>query len=485
LSAGYPDASEDEEGPRKKQRRWSIGELEAPQFAHLVTQRDSEDEVLAVFRTFDANGNGMIDSSELADVLKDLDADTWTEDAISQLFGEMDANQDGQIQVEEFVEFVFFDEDGKELVEDVFDSIPQELRQRLLEAGRRRAEIVVSIDNEGFSTMQEWQDPPTACVLVMTAVCSLLFDKASPTPAGAWPLVQELCLSRPRELLHGLLEPPWTISLASLMSVEKLMVDPSFSKQAVKEAGMPGGEELIDWVEAVLNVHSILYECGGIDVQQPVLSKVTSFAEIEETSPANMARVNSFTEMARVTSSGKLEPIHEAEGEATMPPPQSPLARKPLVASATVAATIAARPWAEPVTRIRRKDLVELKSFKSPPKFVREVLAAVCWLLTASGYADSHYSWRHSISIIGNGKKFIAQLLDPPTVIPLEALEHVEDIMRDLGPEFSVDHATQCCKSQAVAALVEWTVILWRIHRRAVEVKRLSCVPTLLARLNK
>lgn len=64
-------------------------------------------EVMDQFRKFDQNGDGVIDRQELARVLKHLDAKAWTDVAIGQIMSVADTNQDGRIQFEEFLQWIF------------------------------------------------------------------------------------------------------------------------------------------------------------------------------------------------------------------------------------------------------------------------------------------------------------------------------------------------------------------------------------------
>jgi len=58
------------------------------------------------FKRFDADGSGAISRDELAAVLLELD-DSWTEESIDQLLCEADTSMDGELQVEEFMRWVF------------------------------------------------------------------------------------------------------------------------------------------------------------------------------------------------------------------------------------------------------------------------------------------------------------------------------------------------------------------------------------------
>lgn len=76
--------------------------------------------VLEIFRTFDSDGDGMIDVMGLSAILRSLDGPSWTDARLSMLFKAMDNDRDSQISYEDFLEFVFT-EDGA----DVQDAVRQ------------------------------------------------------------------------------------------------------------------------------------------------------------------------------------------------------------------------------------------------------------------------------------------------------------------------------------------------------------------------
>eukprot|EP00443_Scrippsiella_acuminata_P049919 CAMPEP_0115417020 /NCGR_PEP_ID=MMETSP0271-20121206/23910_1 /TAXON_ID=71861 /ORGANISM="Scrippsiella trochoidea, Strain CCMP3099" /LENGTH=953 /DNA_ID=CAMNT_0002841397 /DNA_START=68 /DNA_END=2930 /DNA_ORIENTATION=+ len=70
-------------------------------------------EVMDQFQKFDQNGDGVIDRQELARVLKHLDARVWTDDSVGQIMLVADTNQDGRIQFDEFLQWIFGGTDGR------------------------------------------------------------------------------------------------------------------------------------------------------------------------------------------------------------------------------------------------------------------------------------------------------------------------------------------------------------------------------------
>lgn len=98
-------------------------------------------DVTQVFRQFDVNGDGMIDRNELMQVLQELDPERWTNRNITLLLMALDANFDGRINYQEFVDWVSEDgTDQKEFRE--YTGMPRsrvELQQ--LEAERKAAAL--------------------------------------------------------------------------------------------------------------------------------------------------------------------------------------------------------------------------------------------------------------------------------------------------------------------------------------------------------
>mmetsp|Transcript_15537 Transcript_15537/g.28861 ORF Transcript_15537/g.28861 Transcript_15537/m.28861 type:complete len:342 (+) Transcript_15537:51-1076(+) len=62
--------------------------------------------LLSMFKQYDQDGDGVIDGYELAEVMTELDA-KWSGDRISELFAALDSDEDGKIEMDEFVDWVF------------------------------------------------------------------------------------------------------------------------------------------------------------------------------------------------------------------------------------------------------------------------------------------------------------------------------------------------------------------------------------------
>ena len=69
------------------------------------------------FKEADANGDGTIDRNELMAILKDTLKD-FSDDELAELFDSADKNQDGSLNYDEFLEWVFSGDEGGELVEE-------------------------------------------------------------------------------------------------------------------------------------------------------------------------------------------------------------------------------------------------------------------------------------------------------------------------------------------------------------------------------
>lgn len=76
----------------------------------------SRDSVKEVFAKFDHDGDGLIQKEELAGVLQGLDADKFDEDAVTAMFEAMDSDGNGEVTLDEFLDWVFGEASmGKEM----------------------------------------------------------------------------------------------------------------------------------------------------------------------------------------------------------------------------------------------------------------------------------------------------------------------------------------------------------------------------------
>jgi len=67
--------------------------------------------VLEAFKRFDADGSGSVSREELSSILKTLD-DTFDDEAIDGLLVLADASGDGELQIEEFLRWIFVEDQG-------------------------------------------------------------------------------------------------------------------------------------------------------------------------------------------------------------------------------------------------------------------------------------------------------------------------------------------------------------------------------------
>ena len=66
----------------------------------------ASEQVLEAFQKFDQYGSGSISREELGEVLKSLD-NAWEDEAIDELLAQADESGDGELQLKEFVGWLF------------------------------------------------------------------------------------------------------------------------------------------------------------------------------------------------------------------------------------------------------------------------------------------------------------------------------------------------------------------------------------------
>lgn len=85
------------------------GQIDFNEFLNMmiIKMKDviTEDEIREAFLLFDNDGNGYISSAELRHVMTSL-GETLTDEEVEELMNEADANNDGQIDYDEFVKLM-------------------------------------------------------------------------------------------------------------------------------------------------------------------------------------------------------------------------------------------------------------------------------------------------------------------------------------------------------------------------------------------
>lgn len=85
------------------------GTIDFPEFLTMMCKRmkdvDTEDELMQSFRIFDKDGNGYISAAELKHVMLSL-GEKLTDEEIEEMINEADANNDGQVDYDEFVKMM-------------------------------------------------------------------------------------------------------------------------------------------------------------------------------------------------------------------------------------------------------------------------------------------------------------------------------------------------------------------------------------------
>ena len=77
-----------------------------PSAASKENDENAEEEMLEAFKVFDSDGNGMISSDELRQIMANL-GEKLTEEEVEEMVKEADIDGDGQINYEEFVRMMF------------------------------------------------------------------------------------------------------------------------------------------------------------------------------------------------------------------------------------------------------------------------------------------------------------------------------------------------------------------------------------------
>eukprot|EP00927_Polykrikos_kofoidii_P000586 TRINITY_DN10213_c0_g2_i1.p1 TRINITY_DN10213_c0_g2~~TRINITY_DN10213_c0_g2_i1.p1 ORF type:complete len:445 (+),score=81.35 TRINITY_DN10213_c0_g2_i1:147-1481(+) len=443
--------------------------------ATKAAARASKDEIIAVFRKFDTNGDGTIEKKELAELLMKLDAKMWSDKAVDTLLHSADLDCDGHINANEFIHYVFSDECGQAAFQTVFEVLPERLRTRLFEAARRRTSLFNSASASGLSVealacLRRLKELPPPCISLMSAVCWLLFGESLNADEACMSF-QKLCFAKPSAFMRALLDPPTYLSTEVLDKVEVLITEAPISRDAIAKVASDPFPGLAEWVTVVMDIHRALREFDHLPASQgePVGEHVQTVVAAQ---PNRKATGRRRVESKVLPSQAAISATAAATG-ASKPVGSNVLPSQAAV-SATAAATGASKPWASAVSRISRNDLVELKTMTRPPTFIRTVLAAVCWLLTGQGFHDPDFSWRLSQQMIMNPTRFLRQLTHP-TPPSSEAVNEAEKIVATSRIEFTAERGADV--SVCISALVEWVLEVLRVARLSDDFERAS-LPT-------
>eukprot|EP00931_Biecheleriopsis_adriatica_P081100 TRINITY_DN54453_c0_g1_i1.p1 TRINITY_DN54453_c0_g1~~TRINITY_DN54453_c0_g1_i1.p1 ORF type:complete len:205 (+),score=23.15 TRINITY_DN54453_c0_g1_i1:35-616(+) len=127
--------------------------------ACMEVSAGAKEHVLAIFRSFDLNGDGKIELTELMSVIRALDPTKmkWPDKRIAILLGYMDVDQDLKISFEEFFEFLYSDRfrrerrDFVDILSQIASTVP----------GARRIQTEHYLPEALGQSLSSGEEPPT------------------------------------------------------------------------------------------------------------------------------------------------------------------------------------------------------------------------------------------------------------------------------------------------------------------------------------
>eukprot|EP00441_Pelagodinium_beii_P021870 CAMPEP_0197665174 /NCGR_PEP_ID=MMETSP1338-20131121/59073_1 /TAXON_ID=43686 ORGANISM="Pelagodinium beii, Strain RCC1491" /NCGR_SAMPLE_ID=MMETSP1338 /ASSEMBLY_ACC=CAM_ASM_000754 /LENGTH=252 /DNA_ID=CAMNT_0043243941 /DNA_START=45 /DNA_END=803 /DNA_ORIENTATION=- len=167
------------------------------------------DFVLAIFKRYDANGDGCISKKELGKILEKIDRESSD---IASVVDHIDTNGDGKIQLEEFMDWILGDSADarhKHLILEGYAQVTQEKLEkhhrlemdsdgRLL--GEAEIEALETTASESLDELASLEKPPKGALAIMIAVHCL---SGRTTHKVTWAESQKL-LSKKQKFLDSL-----------------------------------------------------------------------------------------------------------------------------------------------------------------------------------------------------------------------------------------------------------------------------------------
>lgn len=138
--------------------------------------------IAAVFKRFDLDGDGMISRGELAYVLRRLDKKQWTMERIEQVLNLIDSDGDGQIDMLEFLEWIFEANAWNKLPDPesfrrILEGMPN---GKLAQVARQREQaetMSLAVTTKHIDDIRHLRKPPTPVRLLCQVLVHLIYGK--------------------------------------------------------------------------------------------------------------------------------------------------------------------------------------------------------------------------------------------------------------------------------------------------------------------